>query len=301
MWTTTLRAGRPGRSLLVALAMTVLAACGASGQSEGGGDDASGTSVVESAQDAGALRVGVAAAPPYQDLNSDTNEWEGVAIDFAERWADALGVKTEYVSTQFGVIVAGLQSGRFDMTPVLNETPEREGTVLFSEPLVTALSAAAVIPGRDGIDSWEKLDDAANTICVATGSADDATLTGYGPKAQVLRLADLNACRLALQSGRAQAVFDEWHTHGQYADTTPEVRVLFPPDPLGEQAISAALSTSASQDDLASLNEAIEDFRDSGALAESMTKWGAVNPLDFAVGQIPDYAREQAASEFSAE
>jgi hypothetical protein len=29
-----------------------------------------------------------------------------------------------------------------------------------------------------------------------------------------------------------------------------------------------------------------------------MTKWGAVNPIDFAVEPVPDYARQLAATEF---
>ena len=279
----------------VVLAMTLaVTACGAGGDGE---PVAEARSVVEVVKEAGVLRVGVAPAPPYTDLNTDTNEWQGVAADLARAWADQLGVEVNWVPTTFGVMVAGLQSGTFDMTPVLNETPERQGSVSFSEPIVTALSGAAVKASGD-IASWEELDTVERTICVASGSSDDAALTGAEPAATILRLADLNACRLALQSDRADAVFDEWHSLGQFAAVDDTVGVIFPPEPLGEQNISAALSTSATEADMGSINQAIAQFRDSGALAESMRKWGAANPVAYAIGTVPVYVSELAEIEF---
>jgi polar amino acid transport system substrate-binding protein len=276
----------------VALTALSLAACGGTSQTSGS------QSVVDSVREKKVLRVGIAPAPPYSQLNAYKGAWEGVVVDLANQWAAGLGATTEFVATNYGVIVAGLQAGRYDVVLALNDTPERRSAVTFSEPIVTALSAAAVIPDRDGIDSWESLDRADKTICTVSGSSDDATLTNSHPTAQILRLADLSACRLALQSRRANAVFDEWHSQGQFASESAGVKVLFPPTAAGQQGVSAALSQSATPGDLVSLNGAIDKFRSTGDLAASMTKWGAVNPIDFAVEPVPDYARQLAATEF---
>lgn len=277
----------------------VVAACGSSGDStDDPATSADGDSVLDAVDARGTVRIGVASAPPYSDLNGETGEWEGVAIDLSKLWAEKLGAELEWVSTDFGVMVAGLQSGKFDMTPVLNQTPEREGTVAFSDPIITAVSAAAVIPDRDSISTWEDLDQQGNAICVASGAADDITLTQAEPTAEIVRLKDLSACRLALQSGRVQAVFDEWHTQGQFAASTDGVAVLFPPTALGQQAVSAALNESATAADLASINDAIAEFKDSGAMGASMDTWGGVNPVEYVVGPVPGYAADLAAQEY---
>ena len=106
------------------------------------------------------LRVGVAPAPPYSQLNTSTQQWEGVVVDLSNAWATRMGVQPQYVGTTYGVIVAGLQAGRYDVVPALNDTPERRSAVTFSNPVVTAISVATVLPGRDQIDSWEKLNTA---------------------------------------------------------------------------------------------------------------------------------------------
>jgi ABC-type amino acid transport substrate-binding protein len=268
--------------------------------SAGCSSTASSGSVVQDVKANKVLRVGVAPAPPYSSLNPGTGNWEGVAVDLTTEWAASLGVKPENVGTTYGVIVAGLQAGRYDVVPVLNDTPERRSAVMFSDPITTAISAATVLPDRDHIDSWEALNTASHSICTVAGSADDATLTNAKPVAKILRLADLNACKLALQSQRTDALFDEWHSQGEYASQTDGVRIVFPPNELGRQSVSAALSKSATADDLAALNAAVKTFRESGALAKSMKKWGSVNPLDFAVGPVPGYAKELADGEFRA-
>lgn len=285
-------------SRLVLMGTSALIATSLTGCGGGAPEAPSAQSVVDSVRESQVLRVGIAPAPPYSQLNAETGSWEGVVVDFSNQWADSLGAKTDFVSTTYGVIVAGLQANRFDFVPALNDTPERREAVTFSDPIVTAISAVAVMPERDGIDSWDALNQADKTICSVSGSSDDATLTAAKPTAQIMRLADLNACRLALQSGRANAVFDEWHSQGQFAAESDGVKVAFPPTALGQQGVSAALNQSATPEDLATLNEAIENFISSGDLAASMTKWGAVNPVDYAVGPIPGYVTELVATEF---
>lgn len=275
--------------LSVVLALAIACSGTACGSSSSGSGSPTPDSVVSSIKAGKVLRVGIAPAPPYANLNSTSGKWEGVAVDFSEEWAKSLGVGTEYVGTTYSVIVAGLQAGRYDLVPALNDTPERESSVAFSKPLVTAISAVAVLPDRDGITTWEKLDTTANTICDVAGSSDDTTLTNAKPKTKILRLADGSACRLALQSGRAQAFFDEWHSQGPYAAESKGVKVLFPPTVLGQQGVSTALPKSATTADVAALNEALEKFRSSGGLAASLKKWGGVDPVKYAVGPVPAY------------
>ena len=277
-----------------AVAATVFASCiGCASSSTSG-------SVLQNVKTNKVLRVGVAPAPPYSEINADTGTWQGVVVDLTTEWATTLGAKPDYVSSTYGVVVAGLQAGRYDVVPALNDTPERRSAVTFSDPVATAISVATVLTGGDHIDSWDALNTSAHSICTVSGSSDDATLTDAKPVAQILRLADLNACRLALQSRRADAVFDEWHSQGQYASQNDGVRIVFPTNELGRQGVSAALSKSATPDDLAALNAAISKFRASGALAQSMKKWGAVNPVDVSVGPVPEYVKELADAEFHA-
>ena len=61
------------------------------------------------------VRIGAVEAAPWYARDLKTNKWAGVVPDQAELVFGSIGVKVEYVPTEWGTAVAGLQGGRFDL------------------------------------------------------------------------------------------------------------------------------------------------------------------------------------------
>ncbi len=97
-----------------------------------GGTAFGATSTTTKIKQRGKLRVGIAIAPPYlmQDLN--TGKYFGPNALIAERIAAKLGVGVEYVESDWGLMIAGLQADKFDIvSTAFNVTPERLKVVDF--------------------------------------------------------------------------------------------------------------------------------------------------------------------------
>ncbi len=110
-------------------AMSVLAASGAHA-----------ADLLDTVKERGTLIVGVEGTyPPFNFVDAKTGELDGFDIEVSELLADKLGVKVQFVKTEWSAILAGLSSGKFDV--ILNQvgiTPERQKTFDFSVPYVAS-------------------------------------------------------------------------------------------------------------------------------------------------------------------
>jgi polar amino acid transport system substrate-binding protein len=246
----------------------------------------------------GELRIGVAAAEPWQTQDPKTGVWGGVFVDIMADYAQALGVKLTPVSTTFGNMIAGLQAGQFDIASSLNARPARAVVVMFSSAVASDIGSFAVT--SSSLTTFDQINQSQNTVCVAQGSAEDLSLTTSKPKAQIQRLADESACRLAVQSGRANAIFDDWNGNGPFAKANPGTKLIFPPTPFVDEGIGYAITQNYSYADVAAINVEIQSFAGRGLLAASLTKWGAIDPVQFAAvpADVPVYVKTLESSQF---
>ncbi len=264
--------------------LLVVAACGNSSTSTSGPK-----SLINDIKERGELRIGVASAQPWVWKDPTTGVWQGVYIDVMAQWAKELNVKLTPVATSWDNIVAGVQAGQFDVAVALNQRPARALAVTFTDQLMSQISAFSFYPDKTPVTTWEQLNDPKYTICVMQGSAQDLSLTNYEPKVQVLRLVDQDSCRLAVEAGKANAAMDDWAGLGPDAAAHPGMKIIFPSTPMTAEGIAYAIPHGYSYDDIAAINIQIKDFIKTGALAVSVKKWGAVNPVAFAIEPIPPY------------
>lgn len=257
-------------------------------------------SLLTKIEQSGKLTVGLASAQPWQVQDPKTGQWSGVFVDLMKNWAQVLGVKFVPVNTTWQNMISGLQAGHYDVASSLNATPARALSVVYTVPVVTDLAAFALYPAKvPGVTSWAALNQSKYTICVQQGSAEDLGLTAEKPKATILRLPDENSCRLALQTGRASAFFDDWNGQGPFAKATKGVRLMWAPTPIVDEGIDEAIAPG--YDDYATVQAMdieIQSFSNSGLLAQSESRWNLVNPLAYAIGVVPDYVKQAAAQEF---
>src|SRR5579864_2846287 len=106
----------------------------------------------------GTLRVGLEGTfPPFNSKNPQ-GELVGYDVDIAKAVAAKLGVKPEFVTTEWSGIIAGLQANKFDV--IVNQvgiTDARKQALDFS-PAYT-YSAAQLIQRKDDTRQFKSLDD----------------------------------------------------------------------------------------------------------------------------------------------
>jgi cystine transport system substrate-binding protein len=106
----------------------------------------------------GTLRIGLEGTFPPFDSKAANGELVGYDVDIAKAVAAKLGVKPEFITTEWSGIIAGLQAGKFDV--IVNQvgvTDARKQTLDFS-PAYT-YSAAQLIQRKDDTRQFNSLDD----------------------------------------------------------------------------------------------------------------------------------------------
>jgi cystine transport system substrate-binding protein len=106
----------------------------------------------------GTLRIGLEGTFPPFDSKAPSGELVGFDVDIAKAVAAKLGVKPEFVTTEWSGIIAGLQAGKFDV--IVNQvgiTDARKQVLDFS-PGYT-FSAAQLIQRKDDTRQFKSLDD----------------------------------------------------------------------------------------------------------------------------------------------
>ena len=242
-------------------------------------------SLIQQVKDAGVLKLGVAAAPPflYQDTADPTN-WKGIFVDPMAELAKTMDVKLEFVPTNWDTMIAGLQSGKFDVAAALNARPARAIAVSFSEPLMQSKGVYLLDPSSVSARTWDQLNDSKYNICTAVGSAEDLALTNMKPNAQITRLKDDASCIQALLAGQVSAVKWDWTGAGQVIQANPQICMLAPNPPQNGEGIGYAIAFGWRYEDIAALNSEIDAFTQQQKLVKSMSDNGFIDPDPYNCG-----------------
>jgi polar amino acid transport system substrate-binding protein len=293
---------RSRRKLFIGLMVLILAAvagCTGSGSKNAAGTSGS-KSLIAQIKKRGELRLGVAIAQPWQMKDPKTGAWEGVFVDAMADWAKTLGVKFTPVATSWDNMIAGLQAGQYDVASSLNARPARSIVVSFSNPLASDIGSFSVVSGTSNLTTFAQLNVASTTVCVQQGAAEDLSLTNAHLALKIQRLPDQDSCRLALQSGRVQAFFDDWNGNGPFAKANSNVKLIFPSTPFVNEGIGYAITFGYSYEDISAINNQLVAFAGSGKLAQSLAQWGAVDPVKYAgsPADVPAYVKSLEAQQY---
>lgn len=157
----------------IAALSILVSACGSS-------TDESSTSVnegdlLQQVKDAGVLKVGVMGTyQPYNFINED-KEMDGFDVDIAKEIAKGLDVDVDFISQEFSGMIAGLQTGKFDMVASqMTITDDRKKEMLFSDPYIT--NQVKVIVTEDNNDITSVEDFVGKDIGVGLGTNDETYL-----------------------------------------------------------------------------------------------------------------------------
>src|SRR6476661_7852216 len=92
--------------------------------------------LLDTAKARGTLRIALEGTyPPFNFKDPKTGQLTGYDVDVARLVAARLGLKPEFVTTEWASILAGLGAGKYDVIiSQVNVTPKREQAFDFSTP-----------------------------------------------------------------------------------------------------------------------------------------------------------------------
>ena len=246
------------------LALSLLTACGGKETSEE-------KDRLERIQEAGELVVAMEGTWSPWTYHDDSGELVGYDVEVAATIAEKLGVKATFVEGGWDGLLAGLESGRYDiMVNGVNVTEDRAEVYDFSEPYAYDRMAVIVRSDDERIQAMEDLKDmtTANTITsiyAAKAQEYGANVTGVDDLAQTFQL---------LLTERIDATLNSHLTYLDYMSANPdsELKVAV----LSAEADQIAIPMQKGEDTATlreAVNKAISELREDGTLTQLSIKY----------------------------
>ena len=133
--------------VLASLMVFAFVACGGTGKDNNGASDASNASNASDTSDTTEKETLVMATnatfPPYEFKEGDS--FAGIDVEIAGKIAEKLGMTLEIKDVEFGSIIGGVQTGKFDIGMAgMTVTDERLKSVNFSDSYATGIQVVIV-------------------------------------------------------------------------------------------------------------------------------------------------------------
>ena len=148
-----------------------------------------------------------ASFPPYE-YKEDGETVIGIDAEIAEKIAEKLDMELQIVDIEFGAIIAGVQSGKYDMGMAgMTVTEERLESVNFSSTYATGVQVIIVKEGSE-ITSFDDIADGAYSVGVQLSTTGDIYASDDldGTDSTVVEYETGNDAVAALVSGKVDAV-----------------------------------------------------------------------------------------------
>ena len=256
-------------AVLGAAGVVQLSGCSASNSTAAGASSAAGPAPVdllEAIQTRGTLVVATEGAWSPWTYHDESDKLVGYDVEVATALAEKLGVKAEFVEGAWDGLFAGLDSGRYDIVcNGVELTEERALTYDFTVPYGYIHTALAVRSDNADITTFEDL--AGKTTANSIASTYMTLAESYG--AEVLGIDTLDETIQMLVAGRVDATLNADVSFYDYLNVHPEAD--FKIVALTDEASQVCIPVRKGEETatlLAALDEAIEELRADGTLAE---------------------------------
>ena len=225
-----------------------------------------------------------ASFPPYE--YKDGEAFAGIDIEIAGKIAEKLGKTLEIKDVEFGSIIGGVQTGKFDIGMAgMTVTEERLQSVNFSSSYATGIQSVIVADksAYKSIDDFFNVDKDGNWVSVKEGvkigvqqdttgdiyASDTVENWGFGEN-NVVRYKTGNEAVLALSSGKITAVIIDNEPAKSYVASTAGLRILDGAYTEEQYAICIAKENTALLDDV---NKALEELIADGTVQAIIEKY----------------------------
>ena len=163
-----------------------------------------------------------AAFPPYEYVEG--GEFVGIDVEIANAIANKLGMELEIKDVDFGAIIGGVQSGKFDMGMAgMTVTEDRLKDVNFSDSYAKGVQVVIV---KDG-GTIASLDDVAGKkIGVQTNTTGDIYASGDFGEENVVKYENGALAVEALKSGKVDCVIIDNEPAKAYVAANEGLKIL---------------------------------------------------------------------------
>jgi cystine transport system substrate-binding protein len=253
-------------SLLLATTMSigVLGACGSS-KSGSEGD------LLTKIKEKGSITIAMEGNWQPWTYEDEAGNLVGFEVEVSTAVAEKLGVTPEYVTGEWDGLLAGVQSGRYDlMANGVGYTEERAQAYYFSDFYAFNRTALVVRSDNDDITSLEDLDG--KTTCNSANSTYQLLAEQYG--ATVKDIETLDGTIEELLAGRVDATLNAEVSINDYMKEQPDAEikiVAYDPD---VEKVGMIMPYGENSDTLRdAVNDALAELREEGKLAEISEKY----------------------------
>ncbi len=215
-----------------------------------------------------------AAFPPYEFVEG--GEYAGIDVEIAEKIAEKLGMTLEIKDVDFGAIIGGVQSGKFDMGMAgMTVTDERLESVNFSTTYATGIQVVIVAEDSD----IKSLDDLKGDGSMKFGvqqdttgdiyASDTAENGGYGDENVIRYKTGADAVQ-ALKSGKVDAVIIDNEPAKSFVAANEGLKILDAEWAVEDYAIAIAKENKALLD---AVNNALAELTADGTIAAIIARY----------------------------
>ena len=206
--------------------------------------------------------------PPYEYYEG--SEITGIDAEIAKAIAGKLGMELQIEDVEFDSIIAGVQSGKFDMGMAgMTVTEERQMSVNFSDPYATGIQVI-IVKEDSAITDIDSLYDGDYLIGVQQGTTGDIYISDDIGDDAVIRYSKGNDAVLALVSGKVDAVVIDNEPAKAYVDANPGLKILETPYTVEDYAICFAKDNEELRDQV---NGALKELTEDGTIAAIIEKY----------------------------
>ncbi|MBR6361447.1 MAG: transporter substrate-binding domain-containing protein, partial [Clostridia bacterium] len=219
-----------------------------------------------------------ASFPPYEYTEGD--DFAGIDVEIAGLIAEELGLELKIEDVEFGSIIGGVQSGKFDMGMAgMTVTDERKESVNFSETYATGVQSIIVKADSEikSFDDFFNEDGTVKDIKIGvqqdtTGDiyCSDTVENGGVGEDHVTQFKTGNDAVQALVSGKVDAVIIDNEPAKSYVEVNSGLTILDTAYTEEEYAICVAKNNTALLD---AVNEALASLKSEGKIDEIIGKY----------------------------
>jgi cystine transport system substrate-binding protein len=200
---------------------------------------------------------------PWTYHDEKTNELTGFDVEVGKEIAAALGVEARFEEAAWDSLLAGVDSGRFDIIcNGVGYTDERAESYEFSDPYVYTRKVLIVADSNDTVKTFDDLNG--KKTANSSGSTYAALAEELG--ATVEYIDTFGETITMLEQGRIDATINSEVSYLDYMTQHPDAKIKVVDQSEGESVCYPVKKGETSLRD--AVNAALADLRSSGRLAE---------------------------------
>ena len=217
--------------------------------------------------------------PPFEDFAEDGKTLVGYDVDIITAVAEKLGLKVNIINTAWDGIFKGIDVNYDCVCSNVTITPEREESMLFSDPYIDNYQAVVVRADSNiTINSFKDLDGM--TVALQKSATSDVLMSDYKSTGtidiEIVGNELVTTCFTQLGNGEVDAVvIDSTVADGYVAKNPDKYKIAYvDKDEVEHMGIAMGKDNTALQ---TAINEALAQLKEEGYIDETYDYWFGTN------------------------